>query len=105
MAESAPPPDRLFEALQHDCRRELLLHLVDTADGSCDLHEAIDYLAEEMQEYPSADILALQCYHLHLPKLKDIGLVNYDWNTGELQYADTYPTEVMVELLDVGITE
>lgn len=99
MAETGIHPDRLFEALQHECRRELLLHLCEDANGTTDLEEAIEHLTDRIDEQLPPDLLELQCYHLHLPKLDEIGLVSYDWEAGDVTYSGEFPPERICEII------
>ena len=85
--------DVLLDALAHEERRELLIEL--GRKGTVD----VDHLVARVVCAGDADRLAdgsgetaMRFHHIHLPKLEDVGLIEYDH---ELD---------IVELTDVGVT-
>lgn len=85
--------DVLLDALAHSERRELLISL--GRKGTID----IDHLVALVASAGDSDRLvdgsgqtAMRFHHVHLPKLEDVGLIDYDH---ELD---------VVELTDAGVT-
>jgi hypothetical protein len=87
--------DELFRALAHARRRRVLAYL-RAERRTVPVEQVVDHLATA-----GADTLAARreietsLYHVHLPKLIDVGLVA--WDDPDRQAA-IYPTTVAVEL-------
>lgn len=75
--------DRLFEALAHD-RRQRVLDVLDDAETTLSLSDLARGVARrENARQPGVDgetvrRVRLSLYHWHVPKLADVGLVDYD---------------------------
>jgi len=82
--DSGRDEDVLFEILGND-RRRRVVGILDDVDSDIHLGELTRrILAEERSEDPAdvpADVVrpvALRLHHVHLPKLRDAALVDYD---------------------------
>lgn len=72
--------DLIFELLANEQRRRILHHLVD--DPVWEVDALVDQLVETASR--SRTDIACSLRHVHLPKLEDAGIVDYD--NGAVQY-------------------
>lgn len=77
------PDSRAFEALAHSYRRQLLLALFDANPQDDDDLDPLDLLAEG-ETTDDLAVTRLELTHLHLPKLVEIGFIEWDRELGEL---------------------
>lgn len=79
--------DDIFGVLADPMRREVIRYCADHANEPTDLDTVVDYLAEQRRDgEPDRDRIALRLHHLHLPKLAETGLVEFDPDSGRLEY-------------------
>lgn len=84
MATVQPRIDAVFDALADDHRRELLAYLRDASEASVEeLASIIDGQADGVRR---GDDLAVRLHHVHLPKLADADLVEYDRSAERVEY-------------------
>jgi DNA-binding transcriptional ArsR family regulator len=94
----APSTDETFQALSDRQRRQVLRRLLDS-DGAVTLDRLVEDLAGDgAHPSESADRLRLQLRHVHLPALRNAGLVEYDARNGSVRGR---PDELAEELLRV----
>lgn len=77
------PDSRAFDALANSYRRQLLLALFDENPQDDDDLDPLDLLVEG----ETADDLTatrIELTHMHLPKLADMGFIEWDRESGEL---------------------
>ena len=87
-------------------RRRLLEHLRHNGNGEVQLDDLVDHLYEAEpaaadDRQMSRDQLAIQLFHIHLPKLADHGVVEHDHERGTIEYR---PDEQIEAVLD-GLPE
>lgn len=90
--------DAAFRLLASPERRSVLRQLID-ATGSVTIGGLADGLLKGQNGGPDAqsrEKVVLELYHLHLPRLRDAGLVSFDTETGEVRY---HPDERVERLL------
>lgn len=80
---SGPPSDRVFEALANPYRRQLLLAMLESNPQDDDDIDPLDLLK---QDETTDDVHATQINleHVHLPKLTDMGFIEWDRESGDL---------------------
>lgn len=82
--------DAILELLSHRERRKVLEYLVQTTADTVQVEELLEYLAEDEADRtggsPSRARFETSLYHLHLPKLADAGIVDYDPRTQQVRY-------------------
>lgn len=83
-AETAPPEEELYAALSDDRRRRTLAYLVETR-AAATLDELITAIAAAEDRRPPTQLsssttrtVGIALHHVHLPKLDEVGLVEYD---------------------------
>lgn len=80
----------LLGLLADDRRRRLLRHLAD-GSGTMSIDDLVTALAEEEredEEEVDPDSLRLRLYHVHLPRLADLGVMKFDRGTGVVRYLE-----------------
>lgn len=77
------PYSRAFEALANSYRRQLLLALLEENPGDDDEFAPRDLLGEGTTTDARAPT-RLESIHVHLPKLADMGFIEWDHDAGEL---------------------
>lgn len=71
----------MLDALAHQRRRHALYELRD-ADGAMAVESLADAVADDAGEQ-----VVVSLHHQHLPRLADVGLVDYDARSGHARYA------------------
>lgn len=93
-------PYHLFTVLSHEVRRAVLHELCREPSEEHHLDDLIEHLVEDADgRFPRSE-LELHCYHTHLPKLADTGLIEYDWEDGTITYDGEVPPDQLIELLE-----
>ncbi|WP_247001802.1 DUF7344 domain-containing protein [Halosolutus gelatinilyticus] len=94
--------DELFDALSHRRRRLVLYYL--KANEQTTLDELADWVAT-IEARPNGseataeqrEAAAIDLFHIHLPKLADLKVIEYDRRSGDARYRD--PPETVDQLL------
>jgi len=90
----ADPTDTTFEILTDRLRREILC-LLDKEGNALTDDEIAEILAATY-DAPKQDI-AIALRHVHLPKLKQVGFIDYDDRNGQLHYQGSELVELLLE--------
>ncbi|PGF16743.1 hypothetical protein CP556_11855 [Natrinema sp. CBA1119] len=81
-SEDPAPIDSSFTALSDPSRRSLCRYAMRTETERVSSEELVDYVVERAPEPVAADAdrqtIALELHHVHLPKLANAGLIEYD---------------------------
>lgn len=94
--------DELLQLVAKRPRRQAIQHLRHGPTGRTTIDELVEVLAERGprdDESPDRKHLAIQLYHIHLPKLADHGLVEFDPETRTVQYQPDKQTERVLDRL------
>lgn len=82
--------DATLALLSNFDRRCILSYLTDQSDGCATVDELVDYLvarkAERSGTRPSHDHVLTTLHHVHVPKLADAGVVEYDARSQEIRH-------------------
>lgn len=82
--------DATLELLAHHDRRRILDYLVTASEHVATTEELVEHLlqskAAQTGEVPSRNHLEAALHHLHLPKLVDTGVIEYDPRSQQLRY-------------------
>lgn len=92
--------DDLISVLDHRIRREVIHYLVNERHPETDLDAIAAHIAEVRKgagESIEQEQLALRLHHLHLPKLADTGLIEFDPRSGLVRYLSDSKMENLLE--------
>ena len=80
--------DALFEALADAQRRRILAYLDATDDDVAAYSDLIEHVADDSagESTTDRDRIAVSLHHNHLPKLADVGVVEYDARSETVRY-------------------
>lgn len=99
--------DATLDVLSVADRRTILATLVEAPDNVVTLDELVNQLveqkAERSGELPSPDHLEMQIHHLHLPKLAEVDLVEYDVRSEEIRYWPDERLEAWLQRAQEGL--
>lgn len=97
--------DVIFGALT-DHRRRLALYYLQEQEGVGDFGSLVNQVASWERNQPIRAIsdedryhVKAEFHHSHLPKLEELGLVEYDQRSGAIRYAD--PPPMLTKLLQL----
>lgn len=80
----------ILELLAHHYRRETLRFLSDVPNQTATVDELANRLitweAERTGKRPARDEIEAQLHHIHLPKMTEAGIIEYDTRSKELRY-------------------
>lgn len=105
MNEDPERIDRLLELLESKERRKVVEYFrsngsdTETVDvlGACLARLMVE--ADGSQE-PSSEVTRTQLHHVHLPKMEEYGVVEYDSRSGHVRYHSDEQVEEIVQFLD-----
>lgn len=79
--------DAVFAALADEDRRSVLAYLQDAGEATVEeLSTAVDERASDPRGGTHGRDALVRLHHVHLPKLSDAGLVEYDRTSGQVEY-------------------
>jgi len=91
--------DAAFEVLADRYRRGIIRRL-RASGGTATIDQLVDSVLEEVDTTasPGPQVVRVRLHHVHIPKLRDVGLVEWDADSGAVHYR---PHELVEELLAV----
>lgn len=82
--------DAVLSLLADQDRRDLIQYLRESSEQTCSIDDCVGYLMKQEEERtaerPSHDRVAMVIHHIHIPKLADTGVVEYDARSREIRY-------------------
>lgn len=105
MHENPDRLDRVLALLANRQRREILDRLVESDSEVTTVEELSRYLTRVVTdggeaESPSTEGARAKLHHVHLPKLEECDLVEYDARSGKVRYRPDERVETIVQFLD-----
>lgn len=96
---SAPSLDLVFDLLSVRRRRYALYHLADQDDGIATFDELVDSIHTREDEGGDDNRLQIQTalQHVHLPRLEDAGILEYDARSDTVRYWEQPTLEEWLE--------
>lgn len=83
---TAPELDRVFDVLRHPIRRRILTELDEANSRGED-----EFTLEQLQgEDEDLEPFATKLSHVHLPKLENVGYVEWDRNANTITHGSNY---------------
>lgn len=91
--------DHILEVLKDSQRRAVLTLLSRVDERTVTTDEVADLLAARVDDVPEKDLLKLRLHHIHLPKLAELGVIEYDPRSNMLRYIGDDDVETWLEQL------
>jgi hypothetical protein len=94
-------PD-VLAALAHEYRWQTIQQLAESDDQICTVDGVIEAISAADGITATSDErerIRLRLYHVDLPKLAYVGLVEYDWRSGDILYTGDTPAPELVEAI------
>ena len=91
--EQSIPPDRVLSAVANDHRRAVLESLDNVSEKTLSYDALVDRVAERVRDEREEGVsdehrqcVRIALYHTHLPKLEDARIIDYEAETGHIQF-------------------
>lgn len=100
--------DAVLRSIDDERRRQILRHLIDSDDEAVSVDELVVAMtdgaaaAPERERQP-ADRTRTRLHHVHLPKLAQAGIVDYDARSGFVRYRPDERVETVVRFVSEGL--
>lgn len=100
--DKAPEANEVLDILSHHLRREIIYFFEKSVEGdTTNLDELSDHIVSRIPESDRAH-LATKLLHLHLPKLRDGGWLEFDRRSGSIRYhGHESATELLTDVLGI----
>lgn len=95
MAEDGEPLNAAFSILSHPLRRRILMRIRNTSSQSPGEFQPSEFIRADEPEQETI----IQLHHTHLPKLEEVGYIDWDRNTPAVRKGPNY--QEIRTLLDV----
>lgn len=87
----APSLDRIFDLLSSTRRRQILYYLHNQSEGVATIDELVEYVVVQEPEqwadaHPHEREVETALHHVHLPKLIEYGVLEYDPRSQTVRY-------------------
>lgn len=101
---TTPDLDACLDLVADRHRRSLIDQLRNDGEGRTTVDDLVDQLdrgehATSTDQPPDRDELVIQLHHVHLPKLSDFGVVDYDLECRTVRYLPNEQIEAVVDSL------
>lgn len=98
------PADRLLSMMADQQRRAVLRVLLERSDEAMSVDELVATLTDEESRSPddqqeTAKKTTISLYHVHLPKLAEAGLVEFDQQSDTVRYRATDTVETVLRFV------
>ncbi|WP_423747293.1 DUF7344 domain-containing protein [Haladaptatus sp. SPP-AMP-3] len=88
--------DEVFKLLADTHRRHILIHLIETADQPVPLETLVEHL--QTRANTNREQLQTHLHHLHLPKLADYGVIEYNSSLQLVSYTEHPRLEALLQV-------
>ncbi|GAA0250143.1 ArsR family transcriptional regulator [Haladaptatus pallidirubidus] len=90
--------DELFDLIADPQRRRILIYLIDNADHPVPLEALLEELMsdESIDSAYSRERLLIRLRHIHLPKLADYGVIEYNTSLQLISYTEHPRVEALI---------
>lgn len=91
--------DTLLQLVGDKRRRRTIRHLCEESEGLTTIDELLDAIRENGSGTNDRDQLAIQLHHVHLPKLSEHGVIDFDPESGTIRYRPDTEIETLLDSL------
>lgn len=94
--------NEVIAVLDRPIRREIVQYLAGGTEQEVDLDELVNYLSGKnlhTSQLSSGDRIALRLHHVHLPKLAETGVIDYDPNERRVSFHGETSLDRCLDLL------
>lgn len=89
--------DDILKAVADPYRRSLLDYLSSVPENRCSVSELVNVLrSEDGLAASSQERIRQRLHHVHLPKLRNLGLIEHDEESDEVQYVESPRMETVI---------
>lgn len=96
--------DAIISMLAHQRRRDLLSYLESEPTRTASVNECVSYIVDREEERtgsrPGHEQVEVTFYHVHVPKLVEAGVVEYDDRSREVRYRGHHRLETFLGRVD-----
>ncbi|MBZ6494330.1 DUF7344 domain-containing protein [Natrinema longum] len=96
--------DQSFDVLRDPCRRSLCRYVMQTETAVITHEEVVDRVSTSIETTLDRTAVATELRHIHLPKLDEAGLIEYDRESGAV-HVDRATTEACLEQVRATVAE
>jgi hypothetical protein len=93
--------DTACELLANAERRTVLWYFIDQKTDTAELDELVEHIHEEVDAVTSSDRARLSLTHMHIPKLAEHDVVEYDERSETMRYRDGRRVEALLEAVAI----
>lgn len=86
-------PDRILSAVGNEYRRAVLNSLNSASDGILEYEALVEHVADRVRDDDSdqeteehRQRIRIALHHTHLPKLEEVRIIDYEGETGDVQF-------------------
>lgn len=92
--------DKIYAVLADHPRRLILHYLRDSPENMASRQQISEHISEHDLGPQRAETVAIKLHHVHLPKLTEAGIVEYNPQTGIIQYTPRPIVETHLNYVD-----
>lgn len=92
-------PDTLYDLFANEHRRQILSYLETKDTDVAELNELAEHVHEEVDGVTSPDYARLILTHMHVPKLAEEDVIEYDQRSETVRYRDGRHVEAMLAVV------
>lgn len=92
--------DATLEALADESRRLVVRYLRNRGDDAVHFDELVEHVSTHGSDRHDSAVVAVRLYHVGLPKLAEVGLLEYDPRSDVVRYSPNSLAEELLDLLE-----
>lgn len=95
--------DNLLTALNHRTRREAIHYFASRSEWESSVQDIADHIVQvraSTNESPNRREIIIELHHLHLPKLAETGIIEFDPGSWRVRYLGDDTVESLLEGLE-----
>lgn len=92
--------DSVFDAFADQRRRLVIGYLREAPDGVASYDDLVDYVSKHVLDTKGSEKLKNQLHHVTLPKLENVGVIEYDRRSETVRYQSLYLVDGLAEFIE-----